>query len=341
MLTIVPKTFIWQPWKYVQIKPVFKVHQFDEIVTEPVESPSNSPPTSPVFLLILVNSNSNDKERIKNRNAIRRIWKDCDIVNTNNRTSCMLVFYMARSKNDALVQEECRQYGDILLVDYHDTYTNITRKVLVALKWSVPWNPKFVLKMDDDIVVHSSRFMKELVAMKETKNFYGGNVWSGSVARDPKHRHYVSRDLYAHAYFPPFCKGACYVFSGDLLQPLIRAVNYVPTFGVDDAYIGLLMKYLRVSPVQLSSIVLLPHKVLTPLLNIVPTCALTNVVALGDNLDSVLMLNLYQKFQIAEEECLFFRVFPFSVVFGLGVMSLVVFLLYFVRHKIFRHGKLV
>ena len=242
------------------------------------------------FLLILISSSPHDESHREKRNAIRTTWGQCDqlyLMYTESKQlpkdiSCRLVFFMGRTFNDTSIIQESKQYGDILIADYIDSYGNITNKLLLTFKWSNQFPPTFVLKTDDDVFVHVPRLILKLVTIKD-RRYYGGIIWVGTVNRDPKRRHFVSYNTFGESWFPPFCKGAFYVFSGELLPKLLQAVKRIKPFGVDDAYIGILMRELNVVPTHINEFI---HVDLGLFIDFVTDCVMQKTIGLCDGLSA-------------------------------------------------------
>ena len=239
------------------------------------------------FLLILISSSPHDESHREKRNAIRKTCDQLYFMYTESKMipkyiSCRLVFFIGRTVNDSSIIQESKQYGDILIADYIDSYRKITIKLLLTFKWSNQFPPKFVLKTDDDVFVHVPRLILKLVTIKD-RRYYGGIIWIGTVNRNPTNRHYVSYVSFGESWFPPFCKGGLYVFSGELLPKLLQAVKRITPFGVDDAYIGILMRDLNVVPTRIHEVI---NANLGLFLDFATDCVMLKTIGLFDGLSA-------------------------------------------------------
>ena len=256
------------------------------------------------FLLILVSSSPHDEQHREKRNAIRLTWGNCDKIHlmyTESQylpksISCRLVFFMGRTANDTSIIQEAREHKDILIADYIDDYNMITKKLLLAFKWSNKYAPVYVLKTDDDVFVHVPRLILKLLTIKYPR-YYGGVVWSGTVSRDPRHRHFVSYDSFRDYKFPPFCKGAFYVFSGKLLHELLNSVNQIKPFGIDDAYIGIVMRHIGVIPESISEFVNFGFSLFV---DVITDCVLQRTIGLSDGLSGKQIMNIHDRIKVNE-----------------------------------------
>ena len=133
-----------------------------------------------VFLLVYVHSPFDQGKR---RNVIRKTWGDVAQYDVGVR----LVFFVGspppniasegnRTNAQTLLHFEANQYGDIVQVNFVDSYRNLSYKSVAALKWITNFcrRAQFVLKVDDDIFVNLFKLLHHLNMMKveanETKN---------------------------------------------------------------------------------------------------------------------------------------------------------------------------
>lgn len=256
-----------------------------------------------LYLLILVSSSPHNKESERRRNAIRRTWGNCKQLHSLYSESkeiplkctCKLIFYLGRSpKNEADILQESAQHNDLLIVDYMDSYSSITRKQMLAFKWAAALKPKFILKTDDDVFIHTPRLIMKLQLLSKPDVYYGGIILNGTkVVREKSHRHYISLRQYKQAYYPPYCKGSLYVFSGNLLPRLVEAADVIPYMHVDDAYVGILMYYLGVEAQSINHFLHF-RVVAQPFRYTLSDCALKFMMGISDGLtgDSIFTLHV-------------------------------------------------
>ncbi|XP_057315989.1 beta-1,3-galactosyltransferase 1-like [Hydractinia symbiolongicarpus] len=278
---------------------IIKYNQ-DKIVHYPINVSYN------LFLLILVSSSPHDERHREKREAIRKTWGRCKHLHTLYKESkyipknitCKLVFFMGTTRNPTRVSDEAKKFQDIILVDYIDTYDLITRKLLATFKWSMKYKPKFILKADDDVYVHLPRLIMKLQHV-DAQNYYGGWVYKTSVPRDHNHRHYVSYKTFSEPTFPSFCVGAMYVFSGNLLSPLLQTVDVWAPFGVDDAYVGVLMRHISVTPSRILGFLKVELKIF---LYEISDCALSLLIGYGDGLSGQQIVHIHRRIKSLEQQ---------------------------------------
>ena len=129
-----------------------------------------------VFLLIYVYSPFDNGKR---RNVIRKTWGDVAQYDVGVR----LVFFVGspppniasegnRADAQTRLHLESNQYGDIVQVDFVDSYRNLSYKSVAALKWITNScrRAQFVLKADDDIFVNVFKLLQYLNTMTVEAN---------------------------------------------------------------------------------------------------------------------------------------------------------------------------
>src|SRR6218665_341466 len=105
-------------------------------------------------------------ERYDFRKAIRNTWA----VTSDFRLPVRYVFIVGRSTGrnadriQQIVEEESRNFGDIVQADFLDTYNNLTYKSLMGLRWATTYCPeaKYVMKIDDDTFVNMFALLDRL-----------------------------------------------------------------------------------------------------------------------------------------------------------------------------------
>ena len=277
-------------------------------------------------LLILISSNPHDVSRAENRMAIRNTWGNCN--DRHLHFDCQLVFFVGKTytDRDAAIMREASENQDMFICNMNDTYQSITRKLMCVFKWANQGMAEYILKTDDDIYVQMPALVSYLHSQPRER-YYGGVVYSGDVVRDPRHKHYLHKDTYKADFFPPFCKGAMYVISGDLMDPLLKASEQVKRFFIDDAYIGVLMMYLSVTPVSIEGFY--QHDFLPAFVDLISDCSLLHLFGVSDALTADNIYYIHQRVLRIHSQnnwCIsfsnFLALFVVSTVLGIVIMFL-------------------
>lgn len=165
------------------------------------------------------------------------------------------VFFVGMSPVDqvwASVTREAELHGDVVVLPYMDTYRNLTYKFVYGIKWTLENCPRarFVLKMDDDIVLHLPTLMKKFGRSAAGSSAEVSSpsapppprfhccVWDGMpVIRQTALPWYLSKEVYPNKYFPRYCSGSAVFIDSAALRPLYKASFKVPYLPIDDAYV--------------------------------------------------------------------------------------------------------
>ena len=154
----------------------------------------------PVFLIIVVFSAPNN---LVERTAIRNSWARMPqggslnsqyhgVSLYNGKNLVKTVFLLGQVEKEALrqlVRIEAKQYGDIVIGSFIDSYRNLTLKIKLGLTWAyLQCNFKYLLKTDDDSFVNTIGLVKRLWNSPR-KNFYFGRCSFGAkVVRKRGHK---------------------------------------------------------------------------------------------------------------------------------------------------------
>jgi len=121
-----------------------------------------------------------------NRIIIRTTW-------SNRHVSPHLrhVFIIGNTNNKTInekLRQEYDQYEDIVQQDFLDTYKNLTIKTISAIKWASKYclNTKYVLKIDDDMIINSPRLINYLEknennSLPTNNTFLCNPLWKSEV----------------------------------------------------------------------------------------------------------------------------------------------------------------
>lgn len=226
---------------------------FASHVTQPTLHTNNTS----IFLLVLITSGVG-KLYSERRNSVRNTWGDKSIKSGQRNWERVFVIGKALSAEQSEeIRQEAAFFEDILVLDMTDSYKNLVIKILSELLWSlIHVNPRFILKADDDVYVHVPGLLSWLDNYANNNyagdKLYGGFViGDGEVRRGEKRKNRVARDCLAKDFYPPYCTGAFYVFSTDILPSLFKAVERRPAFPVEDAYMGILAQEIGLQPVDI------------------------------------------------------------------------------------------
>ncbi|XP_051551782.1 beta-1,3-galactosyltransferase 1-like [Myxocyprinus asiaticus] len=208
------------------------------------------------FLVLMIPLTLKDTEA---RAAIRRTWGQEGLIPNVNILRLFVIGQQAQS-NPVLqehLERESKEYGDIIQMDFVDTYQNLTIKTMMIMHWiatycQCAW---YAMKIDADNFLSVPYLVDYLHAQGESsrKDYITGSVIkNGHPVRNSRSKWYLSEDLYPDTSYPPYLSGAAYVFSTDLARKIEMASRFVQPIPLEDVYVGLCLQVLGISPVYSS-----------------------------------------------------------------------------------------
>ena len=168
-------------------------------------------------------------------------------------------YYDNESDIEGAVKNESNVYGDILRLEYTESYILLVHKTLSSLRFASKMDVRFVLKIDDDVYLHFPRMIWWLRTASLPDKLYGGYLLPKTkVIRDPLHKWHVSEQHYNETYFPPYCNGPFYFMSKAVVLKVLEASftegSSVFSFPLEDVFIGILAQKVGVKPIQLKHV---------------------------------------------------------------------------------------
>ena len=163
-------------------------------------------------------------------------------------------YYDKENKVEAALENEIQVYGDILRLEYTETYSLLVYKTLSSLRFASTMDVKFVVKVDDDVYLHVPRMIWWLKTTSLPEKLYAGHLLNHSrVIRKTNHKYHVSRHIFNETFFPPYCNGPFYILSKNVLPELLEASSSdnASSFPLEDAYLGILAKRVGIKPTNL------------------------------------------------------------------------------------------
>ena len=211
------------------------------LFTPPSSESSSS--TAPHYLTFIVVLSTSTKGGRAARDTIRKTWaQDC-----HNRTPPILVKFsigtlgLSPLEMDDLAAED-KVHGDLLLLgNLHDTYSNLTRKVLYSFLWADQnLNFSYLLKTDHDTFVFVDNLYDEVYQFYQdgvNKLYWGHFVRRARVITNPKSKWGEQNWFLCDHYFP-YAYGGGYVISADLIHKIAITSDYLQLYNSEDVSVG-------------------------------------------------------------------------------------------------------
>ncbi|KAK7933209.1 hypothetical protein WMY93_004105 [Mugilogobius chulae] len=162
------------------------------------------------------------------------------------------------------VKKESETHGDVIQMNFVDSYQNLTIKTLMMMRWLDVHCPqtRYGMKVDADVFVnifYLKSYLKGDMCFFSScprRSFITGSVIrDGTPRRNSKSKWHVSEQEYSEDTFPPYVSGAGYVFSWDLAGRISWASRFIRPIPLEDVYVGLCLSLLDVRPEYAYSLV--------------------------------------------------------------------------------------
>uniref|UniRef100_A0A3P9J1E8 Hexosyltransferase n=1 Tax=Oryzias latipes TaxID=8090 RepID=A0A3P9J1E8_ORYLA len=148
------------------------------------------------------------------------------------------------------LQRESQRHRDLIQSDFVDSYKNLIIKTMVMLEWldSYCSSASYAMKIDSDMFLNVGNLIIMLLKAPKSNYMTGLVAYGASVLRNPSSKWYLPEKLYPRQQYPPYALGLGYILSLDLPKKLIMASRHVKAIYIEDAYLGLCMEHLHLSP---------------------------------------------------------------------------------------------
>eukprot|EP00057_Strongylocentrotus_purpuratus_P002125 XP_003723891.1 PREDICTED: uncharacterized protein LOC100892581 [Strongylocentrotus purpuratus] len=214
-----------------------------------------------IFMIVLISTPPSHGEM---RKAIRETWcKKQKVLGETIR--CVFVMGEMSSETEELrnqLRQEDIQYGDLIRASFHESFQNLTLKVVLGLKWISEncRHAKYFYKGDEDMFVNFNNIISYIKSLQSqgkalTKFFVGSRLY-GSIRYSPNipehnslKRYHVPDHMYFGHFYPPYCSGGGYVLSAETVPNLYQEALRTSLINVDDAFQGILTKKLGYGPI--------------------------------------------------------------------------------------------
>jgi hypothetical protein len=204
-------------------------------------------------ILTLIAFVTTQNDNFIQRETIRATWSNQALF-----PQMRVIFMIGSSNNIEItkkIKNESKFHGDIVQVSFEDD--DLTIKSIQGIKWVSKYcsNAKYVLKVNDDIIVNLFILLKYLNNLTIINN---NNVLcyvhkNKQIDRRLESTFYVSYDETNASYYLPYCDGRAYMFEGNLAKSLYQASLRVRYFKFEEIYFSLLVNYLNLNFIDLKA----------------------------------------------------------------------------------------
>ncbi|XP_052799180.1 lactosylceramide 1,3-N-acetyl-beta-D-glucosaminyltransferase-like [Mya arenaria] len=207
-----------------------------------IENPALCSSVPDLSVLIIVHTAPNHFEQ---RNAMRKTWANDTNYNSLGKVKTLFLFGTVHNQTVQIeLEKEFKEHQDFLQGDFVDAYRNLTHKGVMGYRWVSERcrNAKYILKVDDDIVVDMYRLFTKVIPKysNKTKQILCNHISPGTmrIIREKKSKWYVNEKHFKRQkFYPEYCSGFLVLFSNDVIPALFKATTVTPFFWVDDVYL--------------------------------------------------------------------------------------------------------
>ena len=145
---------------------------------------------------------------------------------------------------------EAKEYNDIVMFSFVDSYHNFSIKTLTALEWArKSYKTRTFIKSDDDVVTNVSRLLhifeyhtkQNIDSFNISEKFIVGNCKSNALPeRNPRRPYYLSKEDFVPDRYPRFCFGTTYIINKQAVDSILLHTSTTPLVPAEDISVGLL-----------------------------------------------------------------------------------------------------
>ncbi|CAL8072288.1 unnamed protein product [Orchesella dallaii] len=200
------------------------------------------------------------RSHFEERRVIRESWGSLSIYKNWTLRLVFLLGEADRGFNPQVNQKEFetqeeklsreqKEYGDLVMGSFTDSYKNLTYKHLMGYKWVLNFcqNAEFVLKVDDDMFVDVMRFidwrsseievLEKQKKLNELSELYCHTFGGAKPIRESGSKWYAPEDQWPDEYYPDYCSGWAYGISVKLMELIYSVSNRIKFFWIDDVFV--------------------------------------------------------------------------------------------------------
>ncbi|KAK8828204.1 hypothetical protein WA538_002717, partial [Blastocystis sp. DL] len=215
-------------------------------LAEPVDFCASKP-----YMVVMIMSTVKKPEE---REVLRRTWFQDKTVNGKKIKYLFIVSSSPDPEVNRKIDEEAKQYNDILHMDHLDSYNNITMSIMNTFNWLHRncHSIRYILKGDPDSYFNMPKivdWLERLPPERQKRLYHGSCFITSFFIRKPGYKWDTPYAVDKEDLTWPYCVGVGYVISADLLAPLVLASRHYPyMLRTEDMSIGLAALMLNVTP---------------------------------------------------------------------------------------------
>jgi galactosylxylosylprotein 3-beta-galactosyltransferase len=197
---------------------------------------SKGPNGDPYILVVMVLSSLKGRDR---RDTIRQTWaKDHETISPSVLVRFAIGMEGVAAEDAVTIEMEASTYHDLLLLpNLQESYSNLTRKMLVGMTaLDALFEFSYLLKCDDDTFIVLETIAKELGQRTDKRSLYWG--FFDGRAHVKRAGKWVEKDWFLCDRYLPYALGGGYVVSHDLVRRVITNSDGLTMYNSEDVSMG-------------------------------------------------------------------------------------------------------
>uniref|UniRef100_A0A183CI27 Hexosyltransferase n=1 Tax=Globodera pallida TaxID=36090 RepID=A0A183CI27_GLOPA len=193
----------------------------------------------------------------ENRKGIRQTWMNDSVPGEVIRFLIADAGEGETADVQKKLEQEQAKHGDLVFLHgFVDIYAHIHLKWYGGLEWQQSFcaNAKWVMKVDDDALVHLRRLAHwtekifRPIVVQNPLVYFGEIFHLSPPQRNPESKWYISEDVYPEDMYPDFMQGTVYLTTPATINAILLRTRQIDGFYLDDVvYTALLAKLANVT----------------------------------------------------------------------------------------------
>lgn len=153
---------------------------------------------------------------------------------------------------------ESKQFDDLLVGSFHDTYYNLTLKMIMSMRWLDKFCQDQSLAyifIDGDYGIYPKNLINYLKKFKieKLKNLAHGSVHATRMVIRPiknkidQNKWMVDYDDYRFKLYPKYFHGLMYLIGSNLISNISLAMGFTKYIRIDDVFLGMVLQNIQIS----------------------------------------------------------------------------------------------
>ncbi|CAI5445041.1 unnamed protein product [Caenorhabditis angaria] len=223
---------------FYDVQKTFKILQLPNVSCDFAEHSTSTT----VLMMIQTRAKSFTRRNVLRETVISA--KNSKIVEDGNMK---FIFVTGQNEEDEKVNEilenESRLYGDLLITDMHDNYTNLPFKALQSILFASSRckNVDLIGKIDEDVIFYPDQLAKLLPGLRieADTNLILGDLWREGVMvnHEPDTKWYIPKEAYRCNRFPQYAAGPLYFMTRQAAKDILKVSNGRKFITVEDSLI--------------------------------------------------------------------------------------------------------